>query len=298
MTMNKKYCLGLIAASLFWGTACDQPTPSQKRTQYESLKKKRIELDAQIKALKEELIASGEIKINDNSKVLVDARPIKPRPFLHRVELRGAVASKKNVIVTSRTVGEVQSIQVKEGQSVAKGQLLVRLDDEITRNSIAELETSLELAIDLHQRQKRLWDQNIGTEVQYLQAKNNQSLLTKKLSTLKSQLDLYSIKSPFDGIVDDIMIREGEIAQPGVMPILRLINDAESYISADISEFYLSKFKKNQVVGIYFPIRDYRIKSRVKTVGQVIKTDNRTFKIEIDLPKVDFEVNVARHNVT
>lgn len=288
--MKKIHYLGLVVIALIGITACEQGNTSDKMSQYETLKEQRKELDIKIKGLRDELIASGEIKISDNSKVLVAARPLQTSSFFHKVELRGAVSSKKNVTLTSQTAGKIERISVKEGQSVKKGQLLVKLDDEITRNSIAEIETQLELAVDVFERQQRLWEKKVGTEIQYIQAKNNKESLEKRLATLKSQLDLYYVRSPFDGIIDDIPVRVGEIAQPGVMPIIRLVNQGETYINADVSEYHLGKFSEGQEVEIYFPTQDVRVTSTIRSVGQVIKMENRTFEIEVYLPKVDFPV--------
>lgn len=287
--MKKIHYLGLIVMVMLGVTACEQGA-SEKMAEYDALRAERKALDAKIQTLREELIAAGEIKISDNSKVLVAARPIQSSSFYHKVELRGAVSSKKNVILTTQTAGKIERINVKEGQSVRKGQLLVKLDDEITRNSIAEVETQLELAADVYERQARLWDKKVGTEIQYIQAKNNKESLEKRLATLKSQLDLYYVRSPFDGVIDDIPVREGEIAQPGVMPVVRLVNEAETYINADVSEYHLGKFSEGQEVEIFFPTQDVRVTSTIRSVGQVIKMENRTFEIEVYLPKVDFPV--------
>ena len=287
--MKKIHYLGLILAVIFGATACEQ-NMSEKLTKYEELKAERKELDAEIQKLREELMEAGEIKIADNSKVLVDARPLKTSSFFHKVELRGAVSSRKNITLTAQTAGKIERINVIEGQFVKRGQLLVKLDDDITQNSIAEIETQLELALDVFERQQRLWDKKVGTEIQFIQARNNKESLEKRLATLKSQLDLHYVRSPFDGIIDDIPVRVGEIAQPGVMPIIRLVNQGESYINADVSEYHLGKFSEGQEVEIYFPTQDMRVTSTIRSVGQVIKKENRTFEIEVDLPKVDFPV--------
>jgi len=287
--MNRIYHIILFATLIGFGYACAEADDSKKMAQLEKLRSQKSDVEGQIKALEEELIASGELQKNKGHKVLISAFEMKSTSFEHQVEMRGAVASKKNVMLTAETMGKVESIRVKEGQRVKKGQMLVQLDAEIIRNSIAEVQTQLDLANEVFNRQDRLWKKKIGTEIQHLQAKSSKESLEQKLITLNSQLDMAYIKAPFDGVVDDIPIRVGEMAQPGI-PVIRLLNPNDVYISADVSESFLGRFSKGQKVVVYFPSQDEKVESTIKSVGQVIKTENRTFEIEMDLPKVDFPV--------
>ena len=132
-------------------------------------------------------------------------------------------------------------------------------------------------------RQQKLWEQNIGTEVQYLEMKNRKESLELKLATTRSQLNKTRIKAPFNGVVDMIDVRVGEMAQPG-MPIIRLVSMSNMYIKADVSESFIGKFHKGQKVKVYFPSTDYTIHSKISSIGQVINPNNRTFEIEIIIP--------------
>lgn len=275
-----------VLASLLYACGGAEGT---KMDQLNALKEEKSTLEVKINALETELIASGELKKKEGNKVLVAGKNLKPEPFFHEVEFRGAVSSRKNVSLTAEMMGKVTNLKVEEGQRVRKGQLLVLLNADVIRNSMAEVETQLDLAKEVFERQSRLWKQNIGTEIQYLQAKNNKESLEKRLITLKSQLNQSSIVAPFDAVVDDVPVRLGELVQPGI-PVVRLINPDETYISADVSESFLGRFSQGQEVDVYFPSQDKHVTSKVKSLGKVIKSENRTFDVEIELPSVSFPV--------
>ena len=262
---------------------------NDKLAELQALKTQKKELEVQIAELENELMEAGAIVEKKANKVLVTAKTLTAEPFLHKIEVRGEVASKKNVFVSAETMGKIKSINVTEGQNVKYGQLLLQLDAEILQNNIAEIKTQLDLATTIFERQANLWGKNIGTEVQYLQAKNNKESLERKLTTLNSQLKQANVYAPFSGIIDNIPARVGEMAQPGV-PLVRIVNQDEMYISADVSESFLGSFSEGQKVEIYFPSQDKTVTSTIESLGQVIKNENRTFEIEVKLPRVDFPV--------
>ncbi|WP_422360062.1 efflux RND transporter periplasmic adaptor subunit [Reichenbachiella sp.] len=261
-----------------------------KKASLSEMKAQAVELQAQIKSLEKEIAEMDPsfLEATSNS-VLVTAITVKPESFKHKIEVRGGVESRRNVNVSAKIPGEIKTVYIKEGQNVKAGQTLIVLDDEVTRNNIAELETALELATVVAEKQANLWKKNIGTEIQYLQAKNNKESLERKLATAKSQLRQSRIEAPFSGSIDAVIAKKGEMAQPG-MPLLRIVNPNDIHINADVSERYIGKFKKSDPVEIYFPSQDKRLKSIIKSVGQVINSQNRTFEIEISLPKLDFPV--------
>jgi RND family efflux transporter MFP subunit len=172
---------------------------------------------------------------------------------------------------------------------------LVSQNADVTRNSIAELKTSLELANSVYEKQSKLWEQKIGTEIQYLQAKNNKESLDRKLATAYAQLDMAIVKAPFSGTIDELPAREGEVASPGI-PLVRIVSQQDMYIKADVSERFIGKFKVGDPVEIYFPTLDKKVASKVASVGQVINPENRTFVVEVALPRIDF--NVKPNQVT
>ena len=141
----------------------------------------------------------------------------------------------------------------------------------------------------LFEKQSNLWSQNIGTEIQYLQAQNNRESLNRRLKTLKSQLKMSEINAPFDGLVDKIVAKMGEFSQPG-LPMVRLINPESNYLKADIPESLLGKFSVGDTVQVHFPNQNRNESSVISSLGQVINDQNRTFELEVAMPEVDFVV--------
>lgn len=277
----------VILASACGGGESDVEAKKEALSQ---LKSQSVELQAQIKALEKEIAEMDPAFLEaTNNSVLVTAITVKPASFEHKIEVRGGVESRTNVDVSAKIPGEIKAVYVKEGQRVKAGQTLMLLDDEVTRNNIAELETALELATIVADKQANLWEKNIGTEIQYLQAKNNKESLERKLATAKSQLRQSVVEAPFSGSIDAVIAKKGEMAQPG-MPLVRIVNPDDVHVSADVSERYIGKFNASDPVEIYFPSQEKRLKSIIKSVGQVINSQNRTFEIEVYLPKLDFAV--------
>lgn len=253
-----------------------------KKSELTKAKEQLFQLKAQIATLERELVELGVVEVNTNL-TLVSTITINQKPFSHNVDVRGAVQSRNNVLISAETPAAVQQILVVEGQQVKKGQTLVTQDGEVLKRSIKELESSLELASTMYERQEKLWEQNIGTEVQYLEMKNRKESLELKLATTRSQLNKTRIKAPFNGVVDMIDVRVGEMAQPG-MPIIRLVSMSKMYIKADVSESFIGKFRTGQKVKVYFPSTDHTVQSTISSIGQVINPNNRTFEIEIRIP--------------
>jgi membrane fusion protein (multidrug efflux system) len=283
MNMNlnlNKISLILLTLVIF---SCE-PTDEieAKKSEITKAKEELFQLKAQIATLESELVGLGVVEVNTNL-TLVSTTTIAQKPFYHRVDVRGSVKSKNNVLISAETPAAVKNVLVKEGQQVKKGQLLITQDGEVLKRSIQELESSLELATTMYDRQKKLWEQNIGTEVQYLEMKNRKESLELKLATTRSHLNKTRIKAPFNGVVDMIDVRVGEMAQPG-MPIIRLVSMSNMYIMADVSESFIGKFSRGQKVTVYFPSTDHTLQSTISSIGQVINPNNRTFTIEISIP--------------
>jgi RND family efflux transporter MFP subunit len=253
----------------------------------EELTKKKDEMAAlktEISQLEKEISTLDPDFNKQDNEILVASLPVKKTTFTHQIEIRGSVASRNNVLLSAETMGRVTNVYVKEGASVKKGELLVALDATILENNIAEVETQLELAVIMFERQSNLWEQNIGTEIQYLQAKNSKETLERRLNTLKSQLRQYYVRAPFNGEVDAVPIKIGEMAQPGV-PLVHIVNPRDMYIKADVSEAYLGKIVKGSSVEVNFPIKNKSFTSSINSVSKVINPDNRTFTVEVGLPE-------------
>ncbi len=281
----------LPITALFIGCSDDSGNDLESKTlKLAELRTQVRELENEMKQLESEIaMVDPEYGQNTNNIVLVSSSRVKPTKFEHKIEIRGTVESRKNVIISAEIGGRIETINIKEGHEVSKGQVLMTIDSDVTQNTIAELETSLELAQVIFERQSNLWEKKIGTEIQYLEAKNRKESLERKLTTTKSQLALSVLRAPFDGSVDEISVRIGEIAMPGV-PLLRIVNQNDMYIQADVSETYIGRFKKNQTTDIHFPSQNKNLVSKINAVSQVINRENRTFSIEIELPAVDFTI--------
>ncbi len=275
--------IGYILLIVLFAVACEKATDlDKKKEEYEKAKTELDEQKTKVHALKLELEEAGVLKINDN-RSLVTIFELNSSVFEHKIDVRGTVKARGNITISPETSARVTKVLVKEGEKVKMGQTLVVQDAEVLRNNIAELRTSLDLAATIYERQKKLWDKNIGTEVQYLEAKNRKKSLERKLATSKSQLAKSVIKAPFSGVIDRIDARVGQNVQPG-MPILRLVSLADMYMKADVSESYVGKFKQGQKVAIYFPSTGVELEAKISAIGQVIEPKNRTFELEIIIP--------------
>lgn len=219
-------------------------------------------------------------------KVPVFLKEMKPEVFRHQIEVNGSVEAELQATISPETNGQIRAIHVEEGQHVSKGQLLMELNTEVTRKSINEIETSLELAKTTFEKQKKLWEQNIGSEMQYLQAKNQKESLESRLETMKAQLDMARVKAPFAGIVDDIMMKKGDLAMPGARA-MTMVNLSKLKVNADVSEAYLSKIEKGDTVILEFPaFPELQLQAPIYRTGNIIQPDNRTFKVQVRINNI------------
>lgn len=215
-------------------------------------------------------------------KALVKTAPLERKDFYHYVEVQGTVTADDYVDVSAEVPGRILSLNVKEGQAVRKGQLIATIDPEATKKQIAELETGIELAQTVYERQKRLWDQQIGSEIQFLQAKNNVDRLNKNLELLNLQLKKTNVYAPVSGEVQRVVLQSGELASPG-MPIIMMINMSNLKVVVDLPEKYLTSVKKGERIEVHFPALDKDLTLPVNLIGNVINSGNRTLPIELAL---------------
>lgn len=251
----------------------------------ESKKALLSEKKAELQALEQEInLLSKEINdlepVRKKPATPVEVLEINPKDFTRFVEVQGRVEADDFVNVSSEIGGRITSLLVEEGDYVRKGQLLATTDLETVEKQIAEIETQLELANTVYERQKRLWDQNIGSEIQYLEAKTRMEGLEKSLETLESQISKKNIYAPIGGYVDREFLQEGETASPG-MPIIQILNTAEIKVTADIQENFLSAIEKGDSVTVRFPALNMSIDETVTQLGRTIDLNNRTFEIQI-----------------
>ena len=207
--------------------------------------------------------------------------------FKHFVELSGALEAENYAFISPQANGQITNIYVNEGDYVQKGKLLVQLNNSVIVNTISEVENSLDLATITFKKQEELWNQEIGSEIQFLQAKNQKVALERKLKTLNAQLQLTKIIAPFSGYVDNIRFKVGELAAPGVQ-LLEMVNLNKMIASIDVSERYLSNFNKGDSVEVTFPdIPKLKKISVIFRTGKIINPANRTFKVEVKLNNKD-----------
>jgi membrane fusion protein, multidrug efflux system len=256
---------------------------SNPEAQLESLKAERERINNQISSLEAQLAGN-----NNNSKhgrvSPVKVEPARNNEFRHYIEVQGNVESESCVNVPAESPGIVQRILVIRGEAVSRGQLLAELDASIIQSSIDQVETGLELATTMYERQKRLWDQKIGSEVQYLQARTGKESLEKQLATLNEQLKMTRITSPISGTVDEVIVREGEMAAPG-FPAFRVVQLSNLKVRANLSENHITSVNPNDPVMVRFPLLNSELQLKVDAVSQVIDPNSRTFSIEVRIPQ-------------
>jgi membrane fusion protein (multidrug efflux system) len=256
---------------------------------------------SEIRSLKEEVAAQQQSiktqmeKLNDAiSKLdtikkipLVTTFEAKSEVFNHYLELQGNVMTKQNVIVYPETSGLLTHIYVKEGQAVSKGQLLGRIEDGGLGQQVAQMQIQANLAKTTFERQERLWNQKIGSEIQYLQAKSNFEGQTEAVGQMQSLLAKTSIKAPFSGIIDDIITEQGTVVSTGQSQILRIVNLKDMYIETDVPESYIPNVTKDKNVLVEFPVLGKTVEAKVRQAGNYINPANRSFKVEIAISNND-----------
>lgn len=288
MKTNILFILGFIILSL---NACEQKDPVEVKK--EALKEQKAELQkirTSISELEKEISALDPDFAKKNRKAtLITTTKIDKQTFEHYVEVSGGVKSRKNVMISAENMGSVNQILVKEGYEVSKGQLIMSMDIELYQRSLDQLKTELTFAETMFEKQSNLWNQNIGTEVQYLQSKNRKEALENEIANIKTQISKSQIRAPFQGTIENVLVREGEMAQMG-SPLVRIVNHRDMYIKADLSESHIGKFKKGDKVIIHFPSINKTIESKISSVGQIIDEMNRTFSIEALLPRTKFTI--------
>ena len=288
MKTNILLLIGFLALTI---SACEQKDPVQAKK--EKLKEYKTDLQkikTSITKLETELSEMDPEFAKKNRKAtLITTTPVEMKTFEHFVEVSGAVQSRKNVLISAENFGSINHILVKEGDEAKKCQLIMSMDTELYQKNLDQLKTEYALANTMFEKQSNLWKQNIGTEVQFLQAKNRKESLENQISNIKIQISKSQLKAPFDGTIEEVLVREGEMAQMG-SPLIRIVNHRDMYIKADMSESYIGQFKKGDKITIYFPSLDKTVDSIVSSVGQVIDANNRTFPIEALLPTLDFSL--------
>ena len=257
-----------------------------QETNLDALNKQKATLVHQLDSLTTILndVEANITKLDTAQKItFVTALPVKNEVFKHYVEIQGVVQTDKNIEIHPELGGNVMAIYVKEGQQVNAGQTIMQLDDATIQNNISQIKTQLTLATTTFERQQRLWNQKIGSEIQFLQAKTQKESLEDNLNSLKTQAKKMKITAPFSGVIDEIFPRVGELTNP-LNPLVRLVNLNNMYVEAEVTEAYLSILKVGAPVIVNFPSIKLTVDSKISQIANYINPNNRSFKIKIAIP--------------
>jgi RND family efflux transporter MFP subunit len=278
----KKIALFALAASILF--ACNPNDPERLKQQITSKKSSVVKLEKEIEELEKTLSSVQGKKAHNLKATKVRIKKMSPEVFNHYFEASGKVEAIESAFISPEMNGQIQKIYVHEGERVKKGDRLAKLNTTIIENSISELETSLELAEVVYEKQKRLFENNVGSEIEFLQSKNNMEALKKRILTTKSQLELAFIEAPIEGIIDNIFLKEGELAVPG-MQLMQLINLNQVKLNVDVPDSYLPVIKEGDLASISFPAYpDMILNEPVTRIGNVINDQNLTFEVNFTFP--------------
>jgi membrane fusion protein, multidrug efflux system len=281
MTMNMKaktivilICLAIVSCN-----------GGNKQAKLEKLRQQHDKIADQIRTLEEQIKAEKGNKIDSSKVTEVSVTEMKEQPFNHYVEVQGKLDGDENVGISVKMAGEVVAKYADVGVAVHKNQVLAQLDDGIYQKQIKEVKNSLDFATDTYNKQKSLWDQKIGSEMQYLQAKNAKESLEKRMASLEEQVDMLKIKSPINGTIAECSVKVGQLVSPAPnLVVFRVVNFSSLKVVAEVAEAYASKISKGDLVTVFFPDINYTLTSRVTFASDYISPVNRTFVIELRMP--------------
>lgn len=240
---------------------------------------KVVSMSKKLKKLENELASLNKVK----KLVPVAVKEIQPEPFNNYIVVYGNVEADNYAMISPEMNGRIENIYVTNGQHVSKGQLLLSLNTDAINKQIKGTKSGLELASTTYEKQKTLWDKGIGSELQYLTAKNTKETLEAQLEALEAQLRMAQIRAPFDGTVDKIFPKKGEMAGPA-MPVIEFVSLGSMTIKADISEKYIEQVKKGHHVELTFSsLPGYTVSTSIVEVSKVINPVSRTFEIELQI---------------
>lgn len=255
-----------------------------KKAELAKLKSQVVEIQNKIAVLEKD-IASSDKNLSEGNLVTVNVVEIKPELFRRFIDVQGTVESDKAASISAKMSGQIVKVYVQTGSIVKTGDKLIQIDDEILKKNLDEVQNSLDFANVMYNKQKRLWEQKAGSEVQYLQAKNQKEQLEKRVVSIKEQISYSIITAPFSGVIDGVVPKEGELVSPG-LPVIRLTSMSGVKVSAEVSENYIASMSVGDPVIISFPDLNKNIEGKISVITRLINSSNRTFKVEIKLPSL------------
>lgn len=293
----KKIYLLVIATLILASCGGEQKKNSMEHVlnsnNLELLRQKRAEIVAEQHEASEKLKQLDAVisKIDTVKRVpLITTFTAKQEAFNHYFEVQGNVTTKDLLVITPEYNGILTHVYVKEGQKVSKGQILGKIDDGGLGQQLSQLQIQADLAKTTYERQKRLWDQNIGSEIQFLQTKSNYEAQQKAVDQLKQQVAKTTVRAPFSGTIDDVITEQGSVVAAGQSPLMRIVNLNNMYIETDVPERYIEDVTKGKHVDVEFPVLGKTVETSVRQAGDFINPANRTFKVEVGLPKGDTSI--------
>ena len=286
-------CFALISCS-----SEEEPTTQDliRNENVDGLEQKRSGLVGQIEELRNELgLVTGALNRLDTTKkrALVSVLTVSPSEFKHRISLQSIVKTDQNMLIQPEIMGAISSISVREGQRVNKGQVLLHIDDGGLKQTIRLQEAQTALAKTVYERQERLWEDEIGSEIEYLQAKTNYESQNSQLAQLNKQLEKAVVRAPFAGQIDDIMVEVGQVVSPALMPLIRLVSTQKMYVEADVPERYLPTVSKGTPVQVDIPVLNTSFDAHISHRATHVSTENRTFRVTVDIdPSIPVNPNL------
>jgi len=254
----------------------------------EAIKAKREDLNSRQKGLVEEIrLLDSVVDVMDSNKKLplVSTLEVHAKNFNHFLELQGNVNTKQNVLIYPEMQGTLYRVYVTEGTYVKKGKLLGLIDDGGAGSQLDQFKAQAELAKTTYERQKRLWEQKIGSEIQYLQAKTNYEAVKNQVAQAQSQLGKSTLRAPFSGFIDEIFQDQGTVVSPqNGQPVFRIVNLKDMYVEVDVPEKYLGDITPGKEVKVYFPVLGDSVNALVRQTGNFINPTNRSFSVEVGIP--------------
>lgn len=226
-------------------------------------------------------------------EALVSVLTLKDTVFNHYLDIQGSVNTKENILIQPEMPGTLIALNVKAGQRVSKGQLLARVDDGGSSQQVASLETQYQLAKTTFERQKNLWSQKIGSEIQYLQAQTQMLSLQRSVAQAKAMLSKTEIRAPFSGTIDEVFVEKGQVVSASPQGLMRIVNLNNMYVSTSVPESYIGKLKVGTQVDVFLTSLNKNYKGKVRQIGNFINPNNRSFGIEVSIPNPE---NLLRPN--
>lgn len=256
-----------------------------KQSSLEALRKQNDKISRKIEKLEQEIAAESDSASKLPIGTFVAIQEVQFQPFNHYIEVMGKLDGDENLAIYPEAMGVLVEVNAKAGQHVSAGQVLARINDAAYQEQLNTLQTTYALAVETFQKQENLWKQQIGSEIQYLQARTNKESLESQIASINKQIDMTRIKSPISGNVEESMIKVGQAVSPS-MPAFRVVNFSNLKVAADVAEAYTSKINTGDEVIVYLPDIKKEINARVTFCSKYINTTNRTFSVEARLQSV------------